>query len=86
MILGGDLLIALGLDIKFSEKVIIGGEGTFEGCSSPMVDVSNYDFKSITDKTVKLEESFVNSYVNECLESANTIKSTRRIRRILDAK
>ena len=86
MILGRDLLTALGLDLKFSEDFIIDGEGPYKGCLSPMVDVSNYDFKSITDKTVKLEESFVNSYVNECLESANTIKSTRRIRRILDAK
>ena len=51
-----------------------------------MVGVSNYDFKSITDKTVKTEESFVNSYVNKCFESDNAIESTRRMRRILDAK
>ena len=64
MILGIDLLTALGLDLKFSENVIIGGKGPYEGCPSPMVDVSKYDFKSKTDKTVKLEESFANSYVN----------------------
>ena len=51
--LSKDLLIALELDINFSEDVIIGGEGLYEGWSSPMVDVRNYDFKSITDKTVK---------------------------------
>ena len=39
--LGRDLLIALGMDLKFSENVIIGGEGLYEGCSIPMVDVSN---------------------------------------------
>ena len=60
IILGRYLLTALGLDIKFSENVIIGGEGPYEGCSEPMVDVSNYAFKYITDKTVKPEESFVN--------------------------
>ena len=32
MILGRDLLTALVLDIKFSENVIIGGEGPYEGC------------------------------------------------------
>ena len=51
-----------------------------------MVDVINYDFKSITDKNVKPEESFVNSYVDKCLESDSAINSTRRMRRILDAK
>ena len=51
-----------------------------------MVDVRNYDFKYITEKTVKPEESFVNLYVNECLESDSPISSTHRMRRILDAK
>ena len=51
-----------------------------------MVDVSNYDFKYITDKTVKPEESFVNLYINECLESKNAISSTYRMHRILDVK
>ena len=86
MILGIDLLTALGLYIKFSDNFIIGGEGEYEGLSAPMFDVSNYDFKSITDKTVKPEESFVNSYVDKCLESDSAINSTRSMRRILDAK
>ena len=50
-----------------------------------MVDVSNYSFKYITDKTVKPEESFVNSYVEECLESESAINSTCRMCRMLDA-
>ena len=86
IILGRDLLTTLGLDLKFSENVIIGGEGPYEGCSAPMVDVKKYNFKSITDKTVKPEESFLNLYVNECFESDNTISSTRIMRRILYAK
>ena len=48
MILGRDLLTALGLDLKFSESLIIGNEGPYEGFSSPMADLSNYDFKSLT--------------------------------------
>ena len=55
MILGRDLLTTLGLDLKFSENVIIGGEGPYKWFSSNVVDISNYDFKSITDKTVKPE-------------------------------
>ena len=48
MILSRDLLIALGLDLKFSEKLIIGGEGPYEGCLAPMTDLIYYDFKSLT--------------------------------------
>ena len=41
MILGRDPLTALGMDIKFSENIIIGGDGPYEGCSEPMVEISN---------------------------------------------
>ena len=51
-----------------------------------MVDVRNYDFNIITDKTVKAEESFINLYVDECLKSEIKISATRRICRISDAK
>ena len=51
-----------------------------------MVDVSSYNFKSITYKTVKPEESFINLYVKKRLESNSAKSSTRRMRRILDAK
>ena len=53
---------------------------------SSIVEVSDYDFKFITDKTVKLEESFVNLYVDGCIKSDRTISSTRIMRRIIDAK
>ena len=39
MILVRYLLTALGLDIKFYDNVMIGGEGPYKGFSSPMVDV-----------------------------------------------
>ena len=51
-----------------------------------MVDLSNCDFKPLSVKIVKPEESFINAYVNECLGSEGDISSTRIMRRILDAK
>ena len=38
MIIGRDLLTALGPDLNFSENLIIGGEGPYEGCLEPMSD------------------------------------------------
>ena len=55
MILGRDLLITLGLDIKFSENIILGGDGTFKGCSEPMVNVIIYESKTLIDNKVKPE-------------------------------
>ena len=86
IILGRDLLIALGLYLNFSSDTIIGGDGPYEGCSASMNDLINYKFQPLTEKIVKLEESFINSYVNKCLEFKSTISSMRRIRSILDAK
>ena len=86
MILGRDLITALGLDLKFSENIVTGGKGPYERCSEPMVDVRNYDFKYLTDKIVKPEESFINSYIDKCLESEIPIRSTHRIQITLDAK
>ena len=86
MIIVRYLINSLGLDFKFSENIIIGGDGPYQGCSAPMVDLSNYEVKSLTDKMVKPEESFANSYVNKCLESEITIRSTLRMCRILDIK
>ena len=65
MILGRDLLTALGMDMKFSDNIIIGGEGPYEQFSAPMVDGSNYYFNSITDITVKPEDYFINLYVDK---------------------
>ena len=86
MILGRDLLTALGLDLKFSENIILGGDIPFKGCSVSMVDFITYDFKPLTDNKVKPEESFINAYFDECPKSEDTISSTCRIHRILDVK
>ena len=83
IILCREPLTAMGLDLMFSDNVIIGGEGPYEGCFASMVDVINYIFTSITDKTGKPEESFLNSYVNYCLELNIEISSTRLMGGIL---
>ena len=86
MILSRYLLTALGMDLDFSENLVIGDEGPYEGCLSNMAELSNYDFKYLTENTVKPEESFVHSYVDECLKAECSISSTCRMHRILDAK
>ena len=53
MIIGIYVLIALGLDLKFSKNIIIDGDGPYKGSSAPMVDLSNCVFKSFMDKIVK---------------------------------
>ena len=55
IILGRYLLTALVLDLKFSGSIIVGGEGSYEGCLEPMVYVGNYDYAPLTDKIVKME-------------------------------
>ena len=50
----------MGLDLNVSERVIISGSGTYEGCLVPMVDIRNYEFKYVTYKIVKPVESFIN--------------------------
>ena len=86
MIIGRDLLNTLGLDLKFSGNTIIGGKGPYEGCSAPMVDLSNYYFKSLMENIVKPEEYFIHFYIDKCIESDISINSMRIMRRILEAK
>ena len=50
-----------------------------------MSDLINYDFKSLTEKIVKPKESFINFYIDKCLESEISMSSTRRMRKILYA-
>ena len=42
MILGRDLLIELGLYLKFSKHVIESDDGPFKGSTTPMVDLGTY--------------------------------------------
>ena len=50
MILGRDLLTPLGLEPTFSECIVEGEEGPYEGWSVPMVDVYDYYIESVMDK------------------------------------
>ena len=79
MILGRYLFTALGLNLKLYEKIVISGEIPYEECSAPIIDVSKYNFKPLTDKIVKLEESFIITYIDKCLESEGAISSMRII-------
>ena len=51
MILSRDLITALGIDIKYSKNDTVDGEGPCKGCTSPMVDLSKYNFYSIMFNT-----------------------------------
>ena len=78
IILGIDQLTSLGMDVNFFDNFIIGSDITCEERSAPMVDVSNYNFK--------LEESFINSYVDKCLEYKSAITATQLVHIIIDCK
>ena len=45
MILGRDLLTALGINLKFSDHVIEADYGPFKGLMLTMVDLGEYEFK-----------------------------------------
>ena len=45
MILGRDLLTGLGLKLRLSDHIIEAYYGPFKGSTSPMVDLSTYEFK-----------------------------------------
>ena len=51
-----------------------------------MVDVINYDFKPLTDKIAKLEEYFINTYVDKFLKSEGAISLVRIMRILIVAK
>ena len=52
MIPGIYLLTDSVLDLKFYGWIIVGVKIWYEGCSSPMVDVSNYNYAPLTDKSL----------------------------------
>ena len=55
IILGGDLLTSLGLDINFYNQAIIDGYRLYEGCLAPRNNVNHYEFESLTDKVFNLK-------------------------------
>ena len=80
MILGGDLLTALVLDLKISEQVIKVGDRLYKDCTAPMLDKCNYEYICLNLKIhLKVEEWFMDAYVQEFLNK-NVVGE------ILDAK
>ena len=62
MILGQDVFIELGLNLKLSEHVIKGNDVPFKGYTTPMVELGMYAFKYLNTGKTTPEESFTNAY------------------------
>ena len=87
MIIGRDLLTNLGIYLKVYKNSIDCGEGTYQGCTSPMINLDNYDSELVNRKMRPfLYESFLNAYVNECHESETVFTATKRVQTIPNAK
>ena len=63
MILGRDILKALGLNIKFSEHVIEEDDVPLKGSTEPMVDLGKYEFKILNIGNITPEKLFMNAYI-----------------------
>ena len=70
MILGRDLLISLGLNIKLSDHVIEADDGPFKGSTTSIVDMGTYEFKDLNTEKITPEELFMNAYTEETDESS----------------
>ena len=55
MILGRDLLTWLKLNSKFSEHVIEADDGTFQGSTTPAIDLGTYTFKDLNTEKITTE-------------------------------
>ena len=44
MIICRDLLTKPGIDLKYSTSIIDFGEGTYQGCTTPMENLNDYDW------------------------------------------
>ena len=86
MILGQEILIELGLNLKFSEHVIESDDGTFNGSTTTMVDLGMYIFKDLNTGNIKPEEQFTNVNAEEVYESDHLRTSTKKLLVILDYK
>ena len=86
MILGWDLLTKLGLDLQLSEHVIEGDDGTFNGSTTPMVDLGAYIFKCLNTGKIAPEELFTNAHAEELYYLEHVCTATKTLRVILYAK
>ena len=61
MILGRDILIELGLNLKYSKHVIKSYDGPFMGATAPMIGLGAYLFKDLNTGKIKTEEYFTDA-------------------------
>ena len=61
MLLGRDLLIELGLNLKFSEHATKANDGPLNGYRTPMIDLGTYTFKDLNTGKFTPKESFTNA-------------------------
>ena len=85
MILGRDIWTELGLNSKFSVHVIKSDDGTFEGSTTPMVDLGTYIFKDLNTGKITLEEFLLMLTLKKYM-GQNMHVLIKLLRVILDAK
>ena len=86
MIISRYLLTKLGIDLKFSTNTIQCSKGSYQGCTTPMVNLDYYDFEPINIKMCTfLEGSLLNAYVKKFRESEPLCTANNRLRTTLDA-
>ena len=79
MILGRDLLAKLGLTLNFANHTITCHGGAYDGCTTKMVDLNNYNFAD-TNRNSPI------AYTDEELHEAESVQQAPdRVKRILDA-
>ena len=55
------------VDIKLPKRKLVGGRVPHKGWKPTMLDLNNYGFISLSDKsTTETEEYFLNTYEHEC--------------------
>ena len=86
IILGIDILTEMGLNPKLSNHVVEGDDGPFKGSTTPVFDMSMYDFTYFETGKITLEEMFMKSYVDEIYELEQVRASSKRLSAILDAE
>ena len=69
IILGRDILIALVLNINFSEHFMKTDVGPIKVPTAPMVDLDTYGFKYSNTGKFTTKELFMDDYVEEAYES-----------------
>ena len=72
--------------LKLSEHVIEGDDGTFNGSTTPMVDLGAYIFKCLNTGKIAPEELFTNAHAEELYYLEHVCTATKTLRVILYAK